>query len=160
MYALFVILAVSIAAISGCCLIAYEIMRIVWAKLPKMTIPARLRVLVLIGPVFLIHIICIWVYAVTFLLIENFSDIGAVSGIGHTVSLTYESFLDCLYFSSSTYTSLGFGDLTPTHELRMLAAAEVLNGMVLIAWTASFTYLAMEKFWHLNHTHHGRREYD
>ncbi len=160
MFALFIVLAISVVTISACCLVAYEIMRVVWAGLPKMTIPARLRVLVLIGPVFLIHIIGIWVYALTYFLLENFSSIGVVNGIGHTVNLTYQSFLDCLYFSSSTYTSLGFGDLTPTHELRMLAAAEVLNGMVLIAWTASFTYLAMEKFWHLNHTHHGRREYD
>jgi hypothetical protein len=61
--------------------------------------------------------------------------------------LTYTSFIDWLYFSSSTYTSLGFGDIVPVQDLRMLSSAEVLNGLVMIGWTISFTYLTMEKFW-------------
>jgi hypothetical protein len=31
--------------------------------------------------------------------------------------------------------------------LRLLAGAEALNGLVLIGWSASFTYIAMERFW-------------
>jgi len=52
-----------------------------------------------------------------------------------------------LYFSAETYTSLGFGDLIPIGPLRLLAGAEALNGLVLIGWSASFTYIAMERFW-------------
>jgi hypothetical protein len=45
------------------------------------------------------------------------------------------------------YTSLGFGDFTPVGPIRLLAGAEALNGLLLIGWSASFTYISMEKFW-------------
>lgn len=54
---------------------------------------------------------------------------------------------DYYYYSAVTYTSLGFGDLTPTGDLRLLAAVEVLTGVVLVAWTASFLFLVMQKSW-------------
>ena len=57
------------------------------------------------------------------------------------------SLINCLYFSAETYTSLGFGDLTPVGPVRLLAGVEALNGLLLIGWSASFLYLAMERFW-------------
>jgi hypothetical protein len=102
------------------------------------------------APIFLAHIINIWLYAIVFFVIENFTSIGKLIGNGREVGLTYQSFEDCLYFSSATYTSLGFGDILPTRDLQMLTAVEVLNGLIMIGWTISFTYLVMEKFW-VNH---------
>lgn len=52
-----------------------------------------------------------------------------------------------LYFSAETYTTLGYGDVLPHGDLRLLAGLEALNGMLLIGWTASYTYLSMERFW-------------
>ena len=52
-----------------------------------------------------------------------------------------------MYFSAETYTSLGFGDLTPNGPVRLLAGVEALNGLLLIGWSASFTYISMERFW-------------
>ena len=46
-----------------------------------------------------------------------------------------------------SYTSLGLGDVWPTGVLRLITGLEALNGLILIAWSASFTYLSMEKFW-------------
>lgn len=54
---------------------------------------------------------------------------------------------DYFYYSAVSLTSLGFGDLTPIGHLRLLAAVEALTGLVLIAWTASFAYLQMQRFW-------------
>jgi hypothetical protein len=31
--------------------------------------------------------------------------------------------------------------------MRIVAGIESLNGLVLIGWSASFTYLTMERFW-------------
>ena len=58
------------------------------------------------------------------------------------------SILDCCYFSFTTYTSLGFGDIEPIGEIRFLAGLEALTGLVLISWTASFMFIEMSKFWH------------
>jgi len=148
---LFAISSISIVIILLTVLVSYEIMRGVWLFLPKLTLAPRLRVPVIILPIFLIHIISIWIYAVAFFLIENYTQLGSLNGLGHSVGLNYSTFLDCLYFSAATYTSLGFGDLLPVGDLRMLSSAEVLNGLVLIGWSASLTYLSMEKFWTLPH---------
>ena len=42
---------------------------------------------------------------------------------------------------------MGFGEIWPTGAVRFLAATEALAGFVLITWSASFTYLEMERFW-------------
>ena len=46
-----------------------------------------------------------------------------------------------------SYTTVGFGDVTPVGPIRFMAATEALTGLVLITWSASFTYLEMERFW-------------
>ena len=63
------------------------------------------------------------------------------------LSLHEVTFEDIIYFSFSTYTSLGYGDIVPLGPARILAGAESLVGLVLIAWTASFTFFEMQKFW-------------
>ena len=46
--------------------------------------------------------------------------------------------------------SLGHGDIYPLGGLRLMAGIETITGLMVIAWPASFTYLAMEKFWDLH----------
>ena len=43
--------------------------------------------------------------------------------------------------------SLGYGDVVPSGDLRLLAGMEALNGLLLIGWSASYTFIAMERFW-------------
>ena len=63
------------------------------------------------------------------------------------LSIDEPSFVEVLYFSASTYTSLGYGDIVPIGNSGLLAGSEALTGLVLIAWTASFTYFEMRVFW-------------
>ncbi len=54
--------------------------------------------------------------------------------------------LDVIYFSGSIYTTLGFGDIVPVSGGgRLLATLEAVTGLVLIAWTASFTFDQMQR---------------
>lgn len=55
------------------------------------------------------------------------------------------SFNDSVYFSAAVYTTVGFGDITPLGYLRLMVSFEALAGLVLIAWSASFTFVAMSK---------------
>jgi hypothetical protein len=55
--------------------------------------------------------------------------------------------LTCLYFASTTYTSLGYGDVIPTGALRLFAGSMALTGLLLIGWTAAYVYISMERFW-------------
>jgi len=57
------------------------------------------------------------------------------------------SLLDCIYFSFTVFTTLGFGDIFPEGNLRYLIGIESLTGLVLITWTASFLYYEMQRSW-------------
>ena len=56
-------------------------------------------------------------------------------------------FEDHFYFSIASYTTLGLGDIIPTGDIRIVAGVESLNGLVLVSWSASFTYWVMERLW-------------
>ena len=90
------------------------------------------------------HILEILTFAIGWFLLYNF-DVAALSMKGCR-------FEDLLYFSFSTYTSLGFGDIVPLGSARILAGVEALVGLVLIAWTASFTFFEMQQLWERDST--------
>ena len=66
------------------------------------------------------------------------SDIAGVASAG---------LADALYLSAISYSTVGFGDLAPVGPIRLLIAVESLAGLMLIAWSASFTYFEMERNW-------------
>lgn len=138
----------------------YEVLRFVWKALPRMNVAAHLRVLLLMAPIFLAHIVSIWMYAILYFVLENYAGFGTLTDFVKEEGFTLANFMKCLHFSASTYSSLGFGDVVPLGDLRMLSGAEVLNGLIMIGWTASFTYLAMERFWAEPHAGHRWRKKD
>jgi hypothetical protein len=68
-------------------------------------------------------------------------------GIGALAGHLAGTSIDFFYFSTTMYTTLGIGDIWATGPIRIVAGIESLTGLVLITWTASFSYLAMERFW-------------
>jgi len=129
--------------------IHYEALRAISSAIPRLRVPPRARILIVIGGVFIAHFAEIALYAFAFAVMQNRFGLGAISGVleGNP--------LDFLYLSISSYTTLGVGDVFPTGPLRIVAAIEALNGLVLIGWSASFTYLAMQRFWQ---AHGGRKK--
>jgi hypothetical protein len=57
------------------------------------------------------------------------------------------SLIDSVYFSFTNYTTVGYGDIEPTGQLRFLAGMEAITGLSLITWSASFMFMEMRKFW-------------
>jgi hypothetical protein len=121
--------------------IHYEVLRVLTAGLPALRIPARAKLMAVIFGTFFTHAAEIFLYAVGFYVLIHYLSAGTL-GHASSTSLTL-----CLYFSAETYTSLGYGDVVPGGELRLLAGMEALNGLLLIGWSASYTYIAMERFW-------------
>ena len=136
--------AVSVFLVMVTTVLFYEIMRAVWNCLPKLTIAPRYRILIVMMAIFTGHTIAVWLYGIAYWLMIEFANIGSLSGEFE------QGFLSYIYFSAATYSSLGIGDIFPKGALRFVAGVEVLNGLVLIAWSASFTYLTMQKFWDLH----------
>ena len=119
----------------------YEVLRLTSVALPRLTIPPRTRMLFVMIAAFFAHTIEVWLYALAYAVLVDYFAFGSFEG------LPVITFMDYLYFSTGTYTSLGIGDIYPVGGLRLIAAVESLNGLVLIGWSASFTYLSMREFW-------------
>lgn len=121
-------------------LIHYEVLSRLATVLPMLNIRPRLRVLVAVFAAFIAHVAEIWVFAWAYYLLLQSG--GSALGGNFDGSL-----LDCIYFSFSNYTSLGYGDIEPFGHTRFLSVLEALIGLILIGWTASFMYIEMQKFW-------------
>ena len=122
-------------------LVHYEVLAQLSARLPGIAIAPRLKLIVVMLAAFAAHASEIGLYAVaTWTWISQVGAGGFTGSVGAT-------FASCLYFSAETYTSLGCGDIVPSGPLRLLAGAETLNGLLLIGWSSSYTYLSMERFW-------------
>ncbi len=122
-------------------LIHYEALNALSVLIPKLKVKHRLRVLVGVFGALFAHIVEIWLFAFGYYLKIHTNYFGTLAGNFDN------SLLDCVYFSFTSYTSLGLGDIHPTGNLRFLAGLEALTGLVLIAWTSSFMFLEMQKLW-------------
>jgi hypothetical protein len=125
-------------------LIHYEVLRITSDHLVDLPIPPRARIIAVVVAAFAAHTAEVWLYGIAYWI-----SIG-IFGLGGFGGQAVSGFEDSLYFSAVTYTSLGLGDYYPTRGLRLIAGVEALNGLLLIGWSASFTYLAMERYWPLH----------
>ena len=121
--------------------IHYESLRAISIFTSKLTVPHRTLSLVVISGVLLAHLVEICLFAAGFFIMH------ACLGLGSFKGEFNGSLLDYFYFSASTYSTLGVGDLFPTGVLRLVAGVEALMGLVLIGWSASFTYLSMQRSW-------------
>ena len=110
-------------------------------KVQLRSISDHFSLAMIVSSVFVLHIIEISFYAVAIWFLNVIIDIGDIVGAREFSGMDY------FYYSAETFTALGSGDLTATQGLRLIAAIEPLNGLVLIAWTGAFTYWAMEHYW-------------
>jgi len=137
-----VVIAFCIALLIFTTVIHYEVLRALTLALPAINIPPRTKLIAVIFTTFMAHALEILLYALTVYILVRFE------GLGRLAETSKFSFSVCFYFSAETYTSLGYGDIVPGGDLRLLAGVEALNGLLLIGWSASYTYIAMERFWH------------
>ena len=122
-------------------LVHYE--GLVWLsrRLSHMQTLRRRKVLYGVYAVLFLHVVEIWLFGVAIWALLEWPVFGAVAGIEQL------TLFDAIYLSAATFTTVGFGDLSPEGPIRFLAGTEALTGFVLITWSASFTYLEMERFW-------------
>ena len=122
-----------------CVGVHYEGLRIAYRMVANLDHPHRLRVAIGVLVALFAHMleVLLFAFAWMWLIQTGFAEL----------SLAHPDFEDALYFSFSTYSSLGYGDIVPIGNARLLAGVEAVLGLVMIAWTASFTYLEMRENW-------------
>jgi hypothetical protein len=136
------VVAVTAGVVIACILLHYEAFAILQRVLTSLHPHVRRRrILLLMFGLLLLHIADVWLFGLGY-----YALIDAQS-VSKLVGSQGGGLLDFVYFSAVVYTTLGLGDLVPTGAIRFLTGTEALTGFLLITWSASFTFLEMQRFW-------------
>lgn len=99
-----------------------------------MTVSPLVLLLIAALGIFAIHTIEIWLYALLYLLL------GAS-----------KNFEEALYFSTVTYSTIGYGDLVFSKNWRILGAIEGATGIIMLGWSTAFLVSLLAKLRLLAH---------
>ena len=122
-------------------IIHYEFLYRITILMPRLTIRKRFRIVVGVLGALTAHAVEVWVFAFAYYLMHHSEGWGQLTG-------NFDgSLLACVYYSLTSFTTLGFGDIEPFGDIRFLTGFESLTGLVLITWTASFLFLEMQQYW-------------
>ncbi|MDB5982237.1 MAG: hypothetical protein JWQ69_3252 [Pseudomonas sp.] len=129
-------------------IIHYESLLRLNLLMPKLHIWHRFRMVFGVMGALVAHAIEVWIFALGYYLMNKSGDLGNLAG-------NFDgSYMDSVYFSFTTFTTIGFGDITPSGPLKFLTGLEALTGLVLITWTASFLFIEMQKYWNVRSNDH------
>jgi hypothetical protein len=78
-------------------------------------------ILIVVLGLFAIHAAQIWLYAVVYIALGEF-----------------QNFEPALYFSTSSFTTVGYGEIVIESRWRILAAIQSANGFLLLGWSTVF----------------------
>ncbi len=93
----------------------------------KSLVPSTLKLAVFVLWLFLATVIEVWIWAILYL----------VLGAHGTLE-------EAVYFSTSTFTTLGFGDIVLDEEWRVLSSFEAANGLLMFGWTTALVFAAVQ----------------
>jgi hypothetical protein len=114
-----------------------------WLNRPRSNEPkTRQRLLMLVLALIVLHVAEIWLFA-----FASWGLTETVAGAGGIHAPYAISFLDQVYLSAATFTTVGYGDVYPQGPIRFLFGTEALVGFALITWSASLTFLEMQRHW-------------
>lgn len=134
-------IAATAVAVVACVALHYEGLRLLGKGLPLPSGNHRARIVLLILGLLALHIMEIWVFGGAYYLLLVTGDFGTLQGDGPM------SLLDCVYYSATVFSTLGFGDIVPKGAIRFMTGTEAIAGLTLITWSASYTFLFMQKTW-------------
>lgn len=80
--------------------------------------------------VFCAHTLQIWIWAFLYIALHQFPDLE-----------------EALYFSTSTFTTVGFGDVVLGKDWRLLSSFQAANGFILFGWSTAFIFEVMSKLY-------------
>lgn len=122
-------------------LVHYEFLYWMTALMPRIKAAHRFRIVLGVAGALLAHAVEVWVFAFAYYFMHHSERWGSLQG-------NFDGSLrDCVYFSFTVFSTLGFGDIEAVGLIRFLTGVESLAGLVLITWSASFLFVEMQRYW-------------
>jgi len=114
----------------GLMLLSFLMLRlIVWSRLHRHSFGRTLALIASVLGLFFLHTIEVWTWAAVYL------ELGILP-----------SFEEALYFSTVTFSTVGYGDIVPPPGWRLLCALEGINGFLLIGWSTAYLVGASTRY--------------
>jgi len=135
----FLATGLSVVIVALCITVHYEVMNVM-AKVVHRPERHRWVLMIMMYGLLLAHVLEIWIFGFGYVVAQEWLELGNITG-------TTEGLFDYMYYSAMVYTTVGFGDQVPAGAIRMLTSTEALAGFALITWSASFTFLQMQRLW-------------
>jgi voltage-gated potassium channel Kch len=104
-----------------------------WIEESRTPIPTRHRAI--------LTVIC-----VLFLIIPIVVDI-ALWATFYYLSAAVVNFEEALYFSTVTFTTVGYGDIVLGREWRQLASIEAINGWIIFGWATALMIAVVQRLY-------------
>jgi len=92
-----------------------------WFQLHRHDFGKSVAMVTTVLGLFLIHTVEIWIWAAVFLATNAITP-----------------FQDALYFSTVSFSTVGYGDIIVGAQWRLLASLEAINGFLLIGWSTAY----------------------
>ncbi|MBA4801070.1 MAG: two pore domain potassium channel family protein [Euryhalocaulis sp.] len=101
---------------------------------------AMLWITVLMTGIIVLHVLESTLYAAGYWIGLTYLDIGGFERMADI------NFMNVLYYSIVTYSSLGLGDAYPTGHLKFMTGIQALNGFLAISCSASVMFVWMRDY--------------
>ena len=102
--------------------------------LDRRELHGRPGLLIAFGTLIGVHLLEVGLFGTAFYGATKWAQIGSFAGERSM------SFMDYYYYAAETYSSLGYGDIYPVGEVRLLASVTPLIGILLLGWSSSFLF--------------------
>lgn len=114
----------------GLIVLSHSMSRIVrWFRLHRHSLGQTAAMMATVLGLFFLHTIEIWLWAAVYV------AIGVVP-----------NFPDALYFSTVTFSTVGYGDIVAPQEWRLFASFEAMTGFILIGWSIAYLIAASTRY--------------
>jgi voltage-gated potassium channel Kch len=97
----------------------------VWFRLHKHEFGRTMAMIATVLALFIVHAVEIWLWALVYIAIGSLPDIESA-----------------LYFSTTTFSTIGYGDIVLSSDWRLLGSLEGISGLLLIGWSTAYLVAA------------------
>lgn len=131
--------------LSACVLLHFEGLTAINRFIAAHNRLVRTHLVLVILFILFMHLVEISIFSGGYFLAHHVLDLGTFAGDREFTLIDY------FHFSAETYTSVGYGDLYPVGPIRVLSSLEGLTGLLLLAWSGTYSYFTVQKLWDSGH---------
>ena len=128
--ALFLTFLILVATIIASVLMHFEALQ----RLSRYPLHGRLGLIGAVLTLLTAHLLEVGLFGTAFYGATTWLHIGSFAG-EHSMTA-----IDYYYYAAETYSSLGYGDIYPVGEIRLMASVTPIVGILLLGWSSTFLY--------------------